>query len=298
VSVEPSPTHSEDFEDLAAGYALDALEADEAREFRHHANGCPTCQRLLAEFRGVVAVLPEMLDEVPVSPRVKSLLMEQVRREATESASPRPAVVAREDPTAARPRRSRERVGWLLSLAASLALLVGLGAWNLSLQQQLAASQQAARAAQSELSGARQQLAATQQVAESLRQQLAAAGGTEQVQSQMLGGLAAGGRAWTMTSKAPQSADAVGVVVHDPRTGQLLVHAAGLPQLSSTETYELWVQQSGTMVPAGLAKAGGPSTFTLPVGAAPGDVSAVALSLEPAGGSQSPTGPVLLFVEI
>jgi hypothetical protein len=179
-----------------------------------------------------------------------------------------------------------------------VALLVGSGAWNLSLQRQLAASQQAAQAAQSELSGVRQQLAATQQDAEELRQQLAAAGGTEQVQTQMLGGLAAGGRAWTMKPLAPQSSEAMGVVVHNPQTGQLLLHAAGLPQLSSAETYELWVQQGETMVPAGLAPPGGPTTFTLPVDATPGEVSAVALSLEPAGGSQSPTGPVLLFVEI
>ncbi len=43
------------FEELAAGYALDALDEDEERVFRVHLVGCERCQALVADLREVAA---------------------------------------------------------------------------------------------------------------------------------------------------------------------------------------------------------------------------------------------------
>lgn len=43
-------SNHERFEELAAGYALDALDADERREFEAHLEGCPECAETLARF--------------------------------------------------------------------------------------------------------------------------------------------------------------------------------------------------------------------------------------------------------
>jgi hypothetical protein len=48
-----------DFDELAAGYALNALECPDEQRFLRHAAGCPRCQGSIARFRAVAAALAE-----------------------------------------------------------------------------------------------------------------------------------------------------------------------------------------------------------------------------------------------
>jgi hypothetical protein len=52
----PDPGHQQ-YAELAAGYALHALEPGEERRFAEHASQCPECQRALAEYAEVTAAL-------------------------------------------------------------------------------------------------------------------------------------------------------------------------------------------------------------------------------------------------
>jgi anti-sigma-K factor RskA len=94
------------FEELAAGYALGALDAPDAARFeRHLAGGCDACARALADYREALA------------------------RVAAEGSAPPPArvrhaVLARVDGAAPR----RPRIGLVVGWAASTALAAGIAA--------------------------------------------------------------------------------------------------------------------------------------------------------------------------
>jgi anti-sigma-K factor RskA len=76
------------------------------------------------------------------------------------------------------------------------------------------------------------------------------------------------------------------------RSGEAMLAARRLPPPAAGTVYELWVIDGDRPQPAGLFR-GSLATLTRPV--PPGAV--VAVSLEPAGGSPRPTGPLLLQAE-
>lgn len=74
----------------------------------------------------------------------------------------------------------------------------------------------------------------------------------------------------------------------------------GLPALPPEQAYQLWViPPEGDPISAGLLEVGTQplSRHLLRLPPAPSGISAVGLSLEPAGGSLAPTGPILLLGE-
>jgi anti-sigma-K factor RskA len=86
-------------------------------------------------------------------------------------------------------------------------------------------------------------------------------------------------------------------VLLDTDTGEAAVVLAGVPVLDPGKTYELWaIRGTKAPEPAGLLPVADPSGVALyvPPIPKPGDVTAFAISIEPAGGSPSPTGPVVL----
>ena len=74
--------------------------------------------------------------------------------------------------------------------------------------------------------------------------------------------------------------------------GEAILVARGLPPPARGKAYELWIVRRGRPIPAGFLR-GRLGVLTHPVG--PG--TSVAVSLEPAGGSRRPTGPLLLTAE-
>ena len=66
---DPGPDHAR-FDELAAGYALHALEQDEERQFLDHARHCPLCQQALAGYAEVAAALAETSPPAEPSPQL------------------------------------------------------------------------------------------------------------------------------------------------------------------------------------------------------------------------------------
>jgi anti-sigma-K factor RskA len=52
-----APVNHSDYEELAAGFALGALEPDEEQAFQRHLEGCPACKESMREFEEVTASL-------------------------------------------------------------------------------------------------------------------------------------------------------------------------------------------------------------------------------------------------
>ena len=129
--------------DLAAGYALGALEPVEREQVERHRRLCPACGRLLAEAERVVASLPFAVPAVAPPPDVKLGLFARV---AHNRHGPSPTLTipaSRPQPSPAVPEpvpgtgpASRRRLGWATALVAAplLAVLVVLGTWAVHLR--------------------------------------------------------------------------------------------------------------------------------------------------------------------
>jgi anti-sigma-K factor RskA len=121
------------FHDLTAAYALDALEADEARRYEHHLASCERCREDLAALQATATSLAYAAPPAPPPEALRSRILDAARTE-------RPNVVP------LRPRATRSWTRPLAAVAAVAACAVaGLAAWNVSLHDRLGRAQEALR---------------------------------------------------------------------------------------------------------------------------------------------------------
>ena len=91
-----------------------------------------------------------------------------------------------------------------------------------------------------------------------------------------------------------------GNVYLHPRLGVLLI-AANLPPVAADKTYEMWLlPKSGAPRPAGLFQStqAGTAFHTLPQTVDLADIGGIAVTVEPASGSQVPTMPIVFAAQI
>jgi anti-sigma-K factor RskA len=130
------------FEELAAGYALHALEPEDEQAFLAHMAACARCERDVAQHEGVLAQLAYAPDAAEPPPSVLEGIRAGIAASGRPGSLPEPAGVD-EDPAAtplevARQRRDVRRLrraGVWTGIAAAFALVVSLGVWNTSLRQ-------------------------------------------------------------------------------------------------------------------------------------------------------------------
>jgi Anti-sigma-K factor rskA/Putative zinc-finger len=137
--VDQAISHAE-YEQLAAGYVLGALEPDDEHRFRRHLEGCAVCEASVRELEEVAGALAYAVP--PVEP--PAALRASIRRKIGETARPR-----RVRPL--QPRTNRTLLT-RLAVAAGVLALFALGFWNMSLRnenmlyrQRVAAFQRAGR---------------------------------------------------------------------------------------------------------------------------------------------------------
>ncbi|WP_326587111.1 anti-sigma factor [Streptomyces sp. NBC_01294] len=93
---------------------------------------------------------------------------------------------------------------------------------------------------------------------------------------------------------APARNGAATTVVSSTRQNRAVFAAAGLPAPAPGRTYQLWLERSGTMRPAGFIDRDG----TVLLEGDTAGAGAVGLTLEPAGGSLRPTTPPLVLLRL
>lgn len=163
-------------DDLAAAYALGALEDAERASVDAHIRACPACERAVEDALATAGMLVYMAPQMQPSVASKAALfarvahaqraavatplpmtsMEAFRTPTLPALTPQddlvlPTVAAPGTSTTAQPRQSR--TGWLIS-AISAPLLIALvvtGMWGLQLRDQLSAQSSAVADLQSEL---------------------------------------------------------------------------------------------------------------------------------------------------
>jgi anti-sigma-K factor RskA len=134
-----------DVDELAAAYALGAVEPDEERAVSEHLGTCDRAHTEAREVIGSAAWVPASLEPISPSAALRSRLM------ATVAATPqahRPAPEGARVPIAMPASRPWWRLQPLPAAlgAAALAAAVGLGAWGVSTSNQLAERDAALRA--------------------------------------------------------------------------------------------------------------------------------------------------------
>ncbi len=225
----------EQFDELLAAYALSALSPDEAEQARSHLVECRRHDQTLAELRAVADRLPLVADEREPPAELRSRLLAAF--DAATGRGATAAVTPRAPSVSVRPRWMARPMFAYLAAAALFLAVVGLLAWNLTLQ----------------LGGSSQPtLSATL---------VGAAGKGELVYSR---------------------ADQVGVLNLD------------LPALPPGRAYQAWRIDASGPVSLGLVSDKGVVGFRADLSRA----AAVAVTEEPAGGSDQPTTSPLLIAEL
>jgi anti-sigma factor RsiW len=282
---------TDDLHSQAYLYVVGALDPADVVEFEAHLADCADCQQEVAELREVTAELSEMVAAEP-PPALRASLMAEIAQTpqeppvapvvATERAArpagrhaaavPSDAAAAREPSTgeSAEPspvvpiRRSWGSRASIAVAAAAVLAAVAIGGWAINERNDArhdadVASEQAAEAAD-------------------LARVLAAE------DSQKSTAVVAGGGTAT--------------VVRSDEEGQAFLVASQLPELGSGQVYEAWtIGADDTPVPAGMFESDtGPVTVELTPAAL--DAGAVALSVEPAGGSERPTTEPIVAVPL
>ena len=249
--------------DRADFYALGALDGEELARFEEHLQlGCAECDRQILETREALLQIPLSLPRLEVpSPDVKRRLMAQIESGAA-GLGPRPG-------------RTRHRPTWSRTgVAASIISLVSLlgvtawDAWNLRAQL---------RDAIAEASSLRTQLVQRKEVIRYLED--------PDVAVISLAGL-------------PPSPGATGRILWRPADASGFLLARGLPQTPAGKKYAVWAIAASGPIPGGLftAEESRRAHFRLSTQAAPpqGSIRRFDVTLEPAAGGPSPTGPMHL----
>lgn len=223
-----------DIHDLAAGYALQALEADDLHRFEAHLATCADCQEDVQAHSETAQILAASVAiEPPAS--LKASIMDSIvdiEQEPVEQSAEVIDLRAR--------RRTRALVG---AVAASMLLIAAIfGATQLSDTNTT-------------------QYASILEISDAQEASLTGEGGASIS------------------------------VVWSQSAGEFAVRGDGVPEIGDDETYEFWFIGDGDPVNAGLFdQDGGTVAFD---GTLPGEPVVWAITVEPSGGSSSPTGDIL-----
>jgi anti-sigma-K factor RskA len=248
----------ERFEDLKDAYVLGALPEEERVEFEQYLVAHPDLQAEIEELSTIAGLLAFSPQEQEPSAELRHKIMDTVEAEAVH-----PAEVVHPRPSQRRSWLSRlwEAVGPRdLALAAATVLAIGLFSWSMLLQGEVR-----------DLQGRVQSIQSQPQDQSQGPQMIALGGaGTEQ-----------GVRAELVTLEGDRA----------------VLVAENMPPAPEGKTYQIWVIKGDTPKPSGLfdpQKASIAAVVENPVEGA----DAVAVTVEPEGGSKKPTTDPMLVGKV
>lgn len=243
-------------EEIYPAYALDAVDVQDRAQIEQHIAVCQACANIVAEYRPVADGLAfaAPLVEPPAD------LKYRVLAAALPPTAPAPSLLARLSNLVAQLFRAPA------FSAIALALVIALGVWNLSLQNQLA-----------------EQAAFDQKLVSDINRQRSLVTTIAYAETQP--------KRLQATEIAPQ---AIGRLYVAPELNTLALIVYDMPALEATREYQVWL-----IDPAGGRTSGG--TFTVDErgrgwvyirSPKPLDqFQGIGITIEPAGGSPQPTTP-------
>ncbi len=282
----------EDYKEMLAAQALNALEAAEMRDLEAHLQSCAECRSQLSEWEGTAAGLAfASLEARPLEPsrHLRGRILEAVRadttgrgpqvgsllgvgtrgtnRDAENAQRPQPANVVRMKP------RSWSSAQTWGAIAAGL-VLVGLVASLFVLWRQNREARQELARLSAQVSDAQQQLGQQREAIE-----IVSAPGTRMME---LAG----------TKLMPE---AHAMLAYD-KSGRAILMAKGLPPAPAGKAYQLWFIAGGKPMPGRVftTDASGAGALKDQIPPEARNAAVFAITLEPKSGVQSPTGEMYL----
>lgn len=255
-------------EEILVSYALDILDEDERQAFEIQISRDPALRASVAAWRQRVHQLALSAPVLAPSPQVKQQLMARVR------ATKQPAVAA-----SAQPSRWRS-LAWGLTLA----LVMGLGGWNISLRNQNAALQAENASLTNNI--------ATERIARvRMTDQLVQA-------DQAMDFLAAKTTTARVLSGTASAPSAAGTMYMQPGNRSAVLIIDGLEPLPAGRTYQFWLARAdGKPIPSDTfaVDANGHASLMIEANDAVNAFQQVMVTIEPAAGSSQPSdGAVVL----
>ncbi|MCA1668274.1 MAG: anti-sigma factor [Thermomicrobia bacterium] len=238
---------------LLAAYALHALSPAEEAAVEEYLAAHPDAANEMMMLKEAAAMLPYSVPPITPSPQLRVRLMADIYQEALADAGERPRATPPLSLDAARARRQRGMV-WPFAAVILLVLTIGFGGWAAALNGDVAG---------------KNRVIATQRSA-----------------------IAAADTPLPVMGTAP-NASTRGELLRLANDQAAVLTIAGLPPLASGQVYEVWFVAGAAPVGAGLFTPNPDGSWS---GLVHGDVTnaqAIAISVEPSGGSVAPTGTVI-----
>lgn len=266
----------QEYQELLATHALDALDASEARLLEEHLGTCADCRAGMIELRDAAALLAHAATPAEPGDQVRPRILTNARADSPRRNAP-------ETSAQVIPLPPRVNKLWpnLLKLAAAIAfvaLLIGvIVLWrrDVRMRQEIAQLSRQVNTQQRELVRDRNLL-------ERQREALAILNSPTAKKVELAG---------TLTQSAR------GTFVYDQKTGKAILMAEGLPATPADKAYELWFIPKGhSPMPGKIFTVDASGRAMLPT-QMPAEAMAgaiVAITLEPKKGSAVPTGTIYL----
>ncbi len=251
-------------QDMAAAYALGALSPEESRAYEAFLATSPEAQREVADYREVNALIVASGSTVAPDPALKQRVLARISEGKVRTFVP-----------PAPPPRPRMPLPFWMALAASVMLAIGFGLKYSGAKRALAYQLSQADSARASLDSLKDRLARREQTLNTILE--------PDVQLSQL--TAAG-------NPVPRVQ-----LFWNPKKNVAIVHAYQLAQAPAGRVYQLWFIKDGKPVPSVTfnAETSGHAlveNITVPAGTG---ITNAALTIEPVGGSQQPTSPVLMI---
>ena len=267
-----SDTRNEEFEELCAGYVLDALEPAERDRFEDMLQEADERRlKLYHRMRSVANQLALTVEPSDPSVSVKEKLLEQIRSDEDDTATD---ISVTED--------KDNGIDWgMLGIAASFALLLvtlSLFFYTLNLNQQL-------NSREARLEEQQSRIASLQQEIERKEEMLAILEARE-VDLVMMAGL-------------DVNPEGYGKIIWDSESNRALLQVSNLPPVPSDKDYQLWIIKNNKPVSAGIFAVNDPQQDNFfkieQIAAQEQAADAFAVTMEPKGGMPQPTGDMYLL---
>jgi anti-sigma-K factor RskA len=251
----------DEYEALLVAYALGEAGPETVRQVEQLLATNPEYRATLESYQAVAQALPLAAPSAEPTPDMRERLLERLNAEVEGRPLP-------QRPQTQQSPRPRLPFWQRLALALNAMLIVGLVGWNVNLQQQH----------QAEIARLQQQ-----QQEDTARFQ-----GTWNT---MVNAMSAPGvQQYVLASESPGATGAF-LFAPNQQLGCLVVR--GLPQLPQNQVYQVWLEEGDTISSPGTFRVNPEGNGWLVVNnAAPiNDFSTVRVTVEPTGGSDSPTSP-------
>jgi hypothetical protein len=269
----------EDYKEMLALQALDALEGTDMRELDAHLATCAECRTELDELRDASSLMAYAANQLEPSAELRSRILESVATQKSSAEAIKTARSETDKPSNVIPlARSQSRRWSAIQTFGAIAAALVIGVLLTVLSGTMG-----------RYNSLRQGIAALDRQFEEQRQAL-----EREREARAL--LMAKDTAKLELAGTPMAKDAHAMLAYNRKTGHAMLMVEGLPAAPADKAYQLWFIAGGKPMPGKVFNidAAGKAMMDDDIPAAAREHAVFAVTLEPKSGVSAPTGQMYL----